>query len=304
MSFWNHTDWPSTLAEAVQRYTDGQAGPNPYPTAIPGLTLLRSDHRKHPSCLIFKPSLCVVVQGAKCSTFGEQRFEYRAGQALIVSVEMPALSHVVEATPAQPYLGLAIEFDLAVLGEVLGSLPRPPAVETGTEQGVFLTEIAGPLEECVLRLVRLLGTPEAISLLAPLVLRELYYWLLTGPQGGEVARMVLSGSHTQRIVKAVHALRQDFARTVRVDELAAIAQLSPSAFRRQFKALTSVTPLQYQKQLRLLEARHLLLAGGVNAEAAAFQVGYESASQFNREYARMFGAPPRRDVAALKAVTA
>ena len=137
-------------------------------------------------------------------------------------------------------------------------------------------------------------------MLAPMALRELYYWLLTGPHGGDVAGMVLGNGHAQRVIKAIHVLRDQFAGTVRIEDLAAIARMSPSAFHRQFKALTAMTPLQYQKQLRLLEARHLMLAGVANAETAAYQVGYESPSQFSREYSRMFGAPPRRDVVAME----
>jgi AraC-type DNA-binding domain-containing proteins len=151
--------------------------------------------------------------------------------------------------------------------------------------------------------VRLLDTPHAIPILAPMIKREICYWLLTGRHGNEVARVVLATSHVHKVVTAIHALRGQFTETVRIEELAAVAQMSPSAFHRQFKALTSMTPLQYQKQLRLLEARNLMVAGIANAEAAAYQVGYESASQFSREYSRMFGAPPRRDIEALKTAT-
>jgi transcriptional regulator GlxA family with amidase domain len=153
-------------------------------------------------------------------------------------------------------------------------------------------------------MVRLLDTPQAIPILAPMIMREICYWLLSGPDGSEVARVVLANSHAQRVVNAIHALRDQFTETVRIEELAAVAQMSPSTFHRQFKALTSMTPLQYQKQLRLLEARNLMVAGEANAEAAAYQVGYESPSQFSREYARTFGAPPRRDIATLKTAVA
>jgi transcriptional regulator GlxA family with amidase domain len=147
----------------------------------------------------------------------------------------------------------------------------------------------------------LLDTPEAIAILAPMIMRELCYWLLSGPHGGDIASLALASNHVARVVAAIHALRERYAQTLRIDELAAIAQMSPSAFHRQFKALTSMTPVQYQKQLRLLEARHRMVTGAAaSAETAAFQVGYESASQFSREYSRMFGAAPRRDIAALR----
>jgi AraC-like DNA-binding protein len=217
---------------------------------------------------------------------------------------MPAFSRVVEATPTEPYLGVIIEFDRAVMRDVMEGLDTPPKPADNVGRGVFVTDFDGPLAECVLRMVRLLDTPKAIPMLAPMIMREICYWLLTGPHGGEVAKVVLANSHVQRVINAIHALRNQFTETVRIEDLAAIAQMSPSAFHRQFKALTSMTPLQYQKQLRLLEARHLMVTGAANTETAAFQVGYESPSQFSREYSRMFGAPPRRDMVALRAAAA
>ncbi|MGF6760141.1 AraC-like DNA-binding protein [Paraburkholderia sp. GAS33] len=295
----------NALIEAVKRYTDQQAGKgSPFITAIDGMAILRADHEKPASHLIMKPALCVVVQGTKWTTFGDRRYDYPAGRALVVSVEMPAFSRVVEASPAEPFLAIVIQFDLAVMRDVMERLEAPPELEDNLGRGVFVTDFDGPLADCVLRMVRLLDTPQAIPILAPMIMREICYWLLTGPHGGEVAKVVLANSHAQRVVTAIHTLRDQFAETIRIEELAAVAQMSPSAFHRQFKALTSMTPLQYQKQLRLLEARHLMVTGDANAEVAAYQVGYESASQFSREYARMFGAPPRRDIASLKTVVA
>ncbi|GGA00978.1 AraC family transcriptional regulator [Dyella caseinilytica] len=291
---------PNALLEIVRHHTDTHPGVSPLATAVDGLYMLRSDHEKLPSHLIFKPALCVVVQGAKWTIFGDRRFDYRAGQALVVSVEMPAFSRVAEASPTEPYLGVIIEFDLKIMSEVLEELDVPPEVVGHVGQGVFVTDFDGPLADCVLRMVRLLDTPKAIPMIAPMIMREIYYWLLTGPHGGEIAKIALASSHTHRVINAIYTLRDQFKETLRIEDLAAIAQLSASAFHRQFKALTSMTPLQYQKQLRLLEARHLLAAGAANVETAALQVGYESPSQFSREYARMFGAPPRRDIAALR----
>ena len=291
------------LAETVKRHTDGREGY--VATPIKGFGFLRADHRQqHPTHLVSRPVLCMVAQGAKCSIFGGRRYDYRAGQALVVSVEMPGLSRVTRASPAEPYLCAVLEFDPAGMRDMLENMPAPPALAGYAHHGIFVADFAGAPADCVLRLARLLDTPEAIPVLAPMVLRELYYWLLAGPNGGEIASAVLGSGHTQRMMKVLHKLRDQFREPVRIDDLAAIAQLSPSAFHRQFKALTSVTPLQYQKQLRLLEARHLMLAGLANAESAAYRVGYESPSQFSREYARMFGAPPRRDVAALNPTVA
>jgi AraC-like DNA-binding protein len=288
------------LVRAVRRHTDTQAGESPFATAIQGLTILRSDQEKQPNHLIFKPALCLVVQGGKWTMFGDKRFDYRAGQALIVNVEMPAVSRVVEASPGEPFLGLVIEFDLAVLREVVERLDAPPQASGDLGRGVLVADFDGPLADCALRMVRLLDTPKAIPVLYPGIMREISYWLLTSPCAGEVVKMTLANSHIQPVISAIHILRKRFAEPVRIDELASAARMSPSAFHRQFKAITSMTPLQYQKRLRLLEARRLMVSDEANVETAAFQVGYESPSQFSREYSRMFGVPPRRDVDSLR----
>lgn len=290
------------LVKAVRRYTDAQDGESPFATAIEGVTILRSDRERRPNHHIMKPALCIVVQGAKWAMFGNQRFDYRAGQALVVSVEMPAFGRVAEASPSEPYLGLIIEFDPAAMREVMEGLDAPPRPGRDAEPGAFVADFSGPLADCALRTVRLLETPKAIPILYPAIMREICYWLLTGPHGGEIMRMTLANSHAQRMIGAIHTLRDRFAEQVRIDDLAAVAQMSRSAFHRQFRAITSLTPLQYQKQLRLLEARRLILTDAANVETAAFQVGYESPSQFSRENSRMFGAPPRRDVATLRAM--
>lgn len=291
---------PDSLLESVKRYTDAQTTESPYYTDVSGLVVLRADHGQPPSHLVMKPVLCVVVQGAKWSTFGGRRHDYGPGQALLVSVEMPAIGRVIQASPEEPYLSVAIELDMNLMREVLEQLDTPPKPAATLRHGVFVSQFGGPLADCVRRLAELLFLPEAAPVLQPLIMRELCYWLLTGPYGGDIANVVLGSSHAQRIVTAIHALRERFKQPVRIEELAAVARLSPSAFHRQFKALTSMTPLQYQKQLRLLEARQLMVSGTTNAETAANHVGYESASQFSREYARMFGAPPKRDVGRLE----
>ena len=298
----NHT--PDELLSAVRQFVDAQTGESPFLTAIDGLAILRSNHGRKPSHLVFRPSLCLVVQGAKQTMFGSKRFEYRAGQALVVNVELPAVSQVMDASPMQPYLAVALEFDLAVMREVLETLETLPDIQNEASGSVFVADIAGPLTNTLLRMLQLLQTPRAISALSPLLTRELYYWLLSGPHGARVASIALSGSHTQRVISAIHQLRERFAAPIRVGELADSAQLSPSAFHRQFKALTDMTPLQYQKQLRLLEARRLMISGEMNAETASYTVGYESPSQFSREYARLFGNAPRRDVVAFRAQVA
>jgi AraC-like DNA-binding protein len=286
---------PETLAQALMRYTDRQPGESPFMTAIGGVGVMRSDQPNPPAHRITRPALCIVAQGAKWGTFGGNRLEYRAGQALVIGVETPSVGRVFEASPEKPCMVLAVELDLEIMRSVAQDLDTPPRASGEAGRGVFVTDFQGPLADCALRLVHLLDTPQAIATLYPVIMREICYWLLTGPHGGDVARMTLANGPSQRVINAMHSLRSRFRETVRIEDLAAVAQMSPSAFHRQFKALTASTPLQYQKQLRLLEARRLMIAKALNVEAAAFQVGYESPSQFSREYARMFGASPKRD---------
>ena len=293
---------PNPLAKALLRYTDGQAGESPFRTAIDGMGILRSDHPKPPNHILSRPALCIVAQGAKWATFGGDRLEYRAGQALVIGIETPSVGRVFEASPGEPCLVLMLELDLAIMRSVAAGMDAPPEPSGAAGRGVFVTDFQGPLADCALRLVRLLDTPAAVRTLYPVIMREIGYWLLAGPHGGDIARMTLANSPSQGVISAVHSLRSRFRETVRTRELATVAQMSPTAFHRQFKALTSLTPLQYQKQLRLLEARRLMISSAVNVEAASFQVGYESASQFSREYARLFGAPPKRDAKQMQSV--
>ena len=271
-------------------------------TAIDGLAIVRSDHPKPPNYMITKPAMCIVAQGAKWAMFGDGKLEYRAGQALLIGVETPTIGRVVEASPGEPCLVLAFELDLAIMRSVAEGMDTRPMASGEPGRGVFVTNFQGPLADCARRLVGLLDTPRAIPTLHPIIMREICYWLLTGPHGGDVARIALAISPSRRVISAMHCLRSRFTETVRVDELAAIARMSTSAFHRQFKALTLLTPLQYQKQLRLMEARRLMISLTLNVEAAAFEVGYESPSQFSREYARMFGAPPKRDLKRLQTI--
>lgn len=283
------------LAGALRLYTDRQAGESPYVTDIEGLIILRSSHAKPPSHLISKPALCVVAQGTKWTSFGEKRFQYQTGQALVVSVEMPSVGRVVEASPDAPFLGAIIEFDPLIMRSVIDEANIRPEKGNGARFGAVVADLNGALADCVLRLVRLLDTPRALPMLAPMIKREIYYWLLDGAHGVDIAQVALGSHHSMPIVNAIQNLRERFCETVSIAELADIARLGRSAFHRRFKQLTSLTPLQYQKQLRLMEARRLMLSEGTKVETAAFEVGYESPSQFSREYSRMFGVPPKRD---------
>jgi len=289
------------LKDAIEDYIAAHGGGDgAYPTEIGALTLMRSTTEALPNPMIYRPALCVVAQGAKQILFGERLFDYAALQCLVISLTLPAFGRVTRASPEKPLLALNLDFDLGILQEVMAALEPPPPASTAADFGVFVGNLDAALSECLSRLVRLLATPAAIRVLYPGLVREIYYGLLTGPHGGDIGKLVLPNSHTQRVARAIRLLRERYASPIRVADLAAAAGMSASSFHQHFKALTSMTPLQYQKQLRLLEARRLLLADGANVAHAAYRVGYESASQFSREYARMFGQPPKRDATELK----
>ena len=296
---------PSALANALTRYIDAHGGgEGVFATAIDGLALLRKIGSLLPSHAIYRPCLCVVVQGAKQVTLGDKTLSYDELQCLIISIDLPAIGRVTRASAAEPYLAIALEFDVQVMREVMEELDSPPRPNDGVAAAIFVDTMVPALTDCMLRLMRMLETPQAIPVLYPAIMREICFWLLTGANGGEVCKLALPNSHTRRIADAIRLLRDNFARPVRVEELAEVARMSESSFHQHFKTLTSMTPLQYQKQLRLLEARRLMAADGANVSAAAYRVGYESASQFSREYSRMFGAAPKRDAMELKGAPA
>ncbi|MBB6510630.1 AraC-like DNA-binding protein [Rhizobium soli] len=286
----------SPLLEAVTGYVESQGGGEGlFPTQTPGVNVVRSFQSMMPMRQIYRPSLCVVIQGAKEIHFGSDRLDYRAMQCLVVSVELPASGRIVEASAEKPYLGVMIDLDVGVLREVLQQLDTPPAAPTEPGPCVFVGNVDQPLADCILRLIRMSDTPKAIPILYPSLMREICYWLLIGPHGSVLCNLALPETATERVAKAIRVLHVDFAGTLRVEQLADVAQMSPSSFHQHFKALTSMTPLQFQKQLRLLEARRLMVSEAANVADAAYQVGYESASQFSREYSRTFGIAPKQD---------
>jgi len=283
------------------RFAARHPGESPIVAALGRIAIMRADHPKPPNHMVFTPSMCIVAQGAKWATFGGVQLEYHAGQALVIGVETPSIGRVVEASPGEPCLVLAFDLNLEVMRSVADELDPMPKLSGEPGRGVLVTDFEGPLADCALRLVRLLDKPRALSALYSVIMREICYWLLTGPHGGQIARMALATSPSLPLINALHSLRSRFREPVRIDELATVAGLCPSAFHRKFKDLTAMTPLQYQKQLRLLEARRLIALTAINVDAAAFQVGYQSPSQFSREYTRKFGVPPKRDAKAVRA---
>ncbi len=283
------------LAEIAKRHApaDGE-----YHTTVPRLTIYRSSAPTDHDAVVYVPSLCVIVQGAKEVVVGGEAYRYDPAQSLLVSVDMPATTRVIEASPARPCIAIRIEIDSADVGELLADGTTVPS-PSSTSRGVGVLAVEVPLLNSITRFVELIDTPKDIGALSPLVLREITYRLLSGPQGMRLRQIAASGAPAQRIARAITWLKEHFAEPAKVENLAKQVGLSPSAFHLHFKGMTGLSPLQYQKRFRLQEARRLMFSEGLEAAEAAFKVGYESPSQFGREYRRLFGAPPRQDVAAL-----
>ncbi len=284
------------LLDAVRRYADTHAGHDgAAPTPVPGLAAIRVPGRTALSYQIPRPLVCLVLQGAKHVTMGAQSFTFRAGDSLLIMADVPTVSRIVEASLAAPYYSLVMDLDPAVIA---GLTAEMAAIQDSGDGPVRSEPTDEHVADAALRLVRLLDRPASLPVLQGALVREIHYWLLAGRHGAAIRRLGLPDSHVRRIARVVALLRSDYAQRLPVERLAEVAGMSPSSFHQHFRAVTSLTPLQFQKQLRLIEARRLMLAEGANASHAAFAVGYESVQQFTREYGRMFGMPPVRDVAA------
>ena len=272
-------------------------------TAIPGLQLLRLNEPGARLPARYEPGWVIVVQGRKQATLGRQTLVYDALHHLVVSVTVLPLSQVIEASPERPYLCVRLQVDPREIGSLVmaSADPLPPATPA---QGLELARTSPELLDATLRLLRLLRTPRDAPVLAPLVLREIHYRVLTGELGPRLRLLSLADSHAQRIARAIDLLKRRFAEPLRVEDIARAAAMSPSSFHQHFKQVTTMSPLQYQKQLRLHQARSLMLGQGLDVAEAGHRVGYESASQFSREYRRMFGAPPRAEVRRTREVAA
>lgn len=267
-----------------------------YQTAIPQLMMARRSGRTEPLACMYMLGLAVVAQGSKRVTLNDQVVDYAPGQSLLVTVDLPVVSQVTQADMAQPFLGMLIKLDMRALVQLAADMALPPLPRDQAAQGLSLAALEEPLLDAVIRLVRLLQEPQHIERLAPLVQQEIMVRLLTGPHGPYLRHLMAAGTPSHQIAQVIAWLRNNYSRDVLMDELAARAHMSPSTFRAHFRSLTGMSPLQYQKQLRLQEARQLMLTQALDASSTAIRVGYESVSQFNREYSRQFGAPPQRDI--------
>jgi AraC-like DNA-binding protein len=280
------------LAGVLERHTGSDGG---HETAIPELTLWRFSHPTEPTPVLQQPAVYVVVQGRKQVTIGGETYVYDPSQFLAVSLEVPAVGYVVEASPGAPYLCLTLRVDPRELAALLVETGQPAPRGDHDGRALFVDALGAPLLDGLLRLVRLLDAPQDIPVLSPLIQRELHYRLLQGEQQGRLAEIAIGDGRLRRVAAAIAWIKAHYAEPLQVDDLARRANMSPSALHAHFSAVAGVSPIQYQKQLRLQEARSRLLSGGTSAEAVAYEVGYASPSQFSREYARLFGQPPRRD---------
>ncbi|MDY8025564.1 AraC family transcriptional regulator [Paenibacillus polymyxa] len=269
-------------------------------TAIPSLFFYQHSSITEPAYRVYKPSFCVVVQGLKEILLAQERFEYGPSNYLIASMNLPVIGQIIKASADSPYLSLKLEFTQNQILEVLNDCNIKVTSKDNAKRALFVGWMESSIHDAVLRLTRLLDTPGEIPFLAPLYTKEILYRLLQGPYGAELAQIAVEGSSTYRIREAIDYIVRNWDQSFRIEDLADTASMSVSSFHRHFKEVTAMSPIQFQKQLRLQEARRLLLAESADAADVAFRVGYESSSQFSREYSRMFGAPPRADIKRLK----
>jgi AraC-like DNA-binding protein len=280
------------LAALLERRTHAEGRQE---TAIPALKLWRFSQPTEPAPVLQEPAVYVVVQGRKQVTLGDETYVYDRSRYLAVSVDLPVVGNVFEASPDEPYLCLTLAVDPRELAALIVETGRPAPRDDHDGRALYVSPLRAPLLDGLLRLVRLLDAPEDIPVLAPLILREVNYRLLQSEQFGRLAQMAIGDGRLRRVSGAIGWIKEHFAEPLQVEALASRVHMSPSALHQHFKAATAMSPIQYQKRLRLQEARRLLLAGAPSADSVAYQVGYASASQFSREYARLFGQPPRRD---------
>lgn len=282
------------LLDYAGRYADAHADRTGVAaTPVAGLVILRETAPTMLQYAVSKPLVALVLQGGKHVTMGNSSFDFGAGDSLLITTDVPTVSQITTASRGLPYYSLVLELDPAIITGLVGEI-GPVPFEPDRPVSVDPTE--AEVADVALRLLRHLDRPGTLAVLAPQLSRELHYWLLNGQHGGAIRALGVTDSHAQRVARAIVLLRAHYAEAVRVEALAAAAGMSLSAFHVHFRSITSVSPLQFQKRLRLIEARRRMLALGEAISDAAYGVGYESVPQFTREYSRMFGQPPARDV--------
>lgn len=285
----------TTLLEIADRLARRNADANGVAlTDLPGVSIVRMTESSGLIHAVSRPLACLVLQGGKRVSMGDRDLSFGGGDSLLITADVPTVSQVTRATAERPYLSLVLELDPGLVTE-LAVLVGPASI--GDPPPVQVDATDADVADAALRLVRLVDRPAAIPALGAQLVRELHYWLLVGRHGTAIRRLGWPDGHARRIARAVDVLRSEYAATVPVERLATVAGMSVSSFHQHFRAQTSLSPLRFQKRLRLIEARRSMIAEGTTAGAAAFAVGYESVSQFTREYARMFGLPPAKETA-------
>jgi AraC-like DNA-binding protein len=269
---------------------DGHAQP------LEGFHLHRASVPMEPIHSVVKPSFCVIAQGSKEVQLGESRYRYDPSHYLVSTVELPRTSQILEASKARPYLSFRLDLDPALIGSVMIESGHASVAGPTDERAMDVSPLDVNLQDAVVRLVRLLDSPAEAPVLMPLITREIIYRLMAGQQGARLRHLAILGGYTPIIARAVERLRRDFDQTLRIEDLAREVGMSASGLHHHFKAVTTLSPLQFQKQLRLQEARRLMLSEDFDAASAGSRVGYHDASHFNREYKSLFGVPPMRDV--------
>ncbi|MBI6530538.1 AraC family transcriptional regulator [Proteus vulgaris] len=269
-------------------------------TQIPGLALTHWTFPTPITSHTHKSGICLIAQGEKRVILGEESFIYDANHFLISSIELPVMANIMKASEDKPFLGLVMELDLQEISQLIVDSELIFNLNSSAQKGIAIGELSEPLLNAFIRLLDLLNTPDSIKILAPGIKREIFYRLLITEQGERLNQIVTAGSHSHQISKAVDWLKNNFIKPININELASYTGMSKSAFYTHFRTITSMTPLQFQKKLRLNEARRLMLTENLGAITTTFRVGYESPSQFSREYSRLFGAPPATDIKMLK----
>jgi AraC-like DNA-binding protein len=271
-------------------------------TGIPRVAMVQGEVPEHLLAAVYDPMINLILQGSKSMTVGDRTLRYDPATYFVMSIELPAVGKVHPAVTGEPYLAVSLTLTPAILATLLTDLPKP-AERSDQDAGFSVATVTPELMDAWVRMLRLMDRPHDIAALAPVYEREILYRVLQGPQGGMLREIAAPDTAMARVSLAIQWIRRDFAEPIRVDDLAQKAAMSVSAFHRHFKAVTNLSPLQYQKRVRLLQARTLLVANAKSVTRAAFEVGYESPTQFSRDYARVFGLPPARDAARILAST-
>ncbi|MBD9417051.1 AraC family transcriptional regulator [Pseudomonas sp. PDM16] len=285
------------LAELITQFCPGIGAAE---TAVPDLVLYRATEPSPITHCLYRPALCIMAQGQKMVRLEDETYCYDPLHYLVASVTLPVTGEVTLASPEAPYLSLRLDIDPNEIGSLLAAAGPIGVPNRGSGRGLHVDRLDGPLLDAVLRLLRLLESPRDIAMLAPLVRQEILYRLLHSAQGQLLRDIATADTQAHRVNRAIEWLNNHYHEPLRIDELARVANLSTSTLHHRFKAVTAMSPLQYQKQLRLQEARRLMLCENLDVSSAGYKVGYESPSQFSREYSRLFGEPPVRDLARLR----